>query len=87
MSDDKVMRVELFYPRVEDSEFDTVEIELIDVRAADSIRVRYDFERNGWAILQASIFEWSTDDEECDEGWTEVAFTPAFALQKDEEEE
>jgi hypothetical protein len=61
-----------------------VEIGLMDVRAADSIQVSYDFDRDGWVIKQASKFEW-TADELMDDGWTEVAFVQAWALEKREE--
>ena len=57
--------VQLWYPRNEGSA-DTIEIELSDVRAADSLQVSYDFDRDGWVIKQASIFEWSAEDEVCD---------------------
>lgn len=73
--------VELMYPRI-DGKTDTVEVGLCDVRAADSIRIRYDFERDGWAIMQASTFEWPADDEECDADWQEVAFVQAWDLEK-----
>jgi hypothetical protein len=73
--------VQLWYPRLE-GHAKEIEIELSDVRAADSIRVRYDFERDGWAILQASTFSWDGDDEVCDPDWQEVAFIQAWAREK-----
>lgn len=72
----RVLDIELWYPRIEN--IDTIEIGLVDVRAADSIRIRYDFERDGYAILQASVFEWPVDDKVCDADWQEVAFIPAW---------
>ena len=65
------MHIGLFYPRTEHAVQSFV-ISLTDVRAADDIRVSYDFERNGWKIEQA----WNIDDPECDpdENWQEVAF-------------
>ncbi len=54
------------------------EIGLMDVRAADAIRVSYDFERDGYVIQQASIVEWDADDTVQDEDWQEVAFIPAW---------
>lgn len=79
----KVKTVDLWYPRLEDTERDDdqpqeVEIALMDVRAADDIRIKYDFERDGWVILQASRFVWSGDDEVCDPDWQEVAFIKAW---------
>lgn len=75
---DETLKVELFYPR--NSGPTHVEVGLVDVRAADDIRIHYDHERDGWVIEQASIFEWDVGDEVCDQGWTEVAFIKAWAL-------
>lgn len=66
--------VDLWYPRNRDIKF--VEVGLIDVRAAETLRLSFDYERNGWKIERATIFEWETDDSVQDEGWTEVAFVP-----------
>ena len=41
--------------------------------------IKYDFDRDGWQILQASKFSWDGDDEECDPDWQEVAFVKAWA--------
>ena len=57
---------------------------LCDVRAADDIRVSYDFERDGWKIEQAQRFCWETDDEECDPCWVEVSFVQAWAKEDHE---
>jgi hypothetical protein len=70
--------VGLWYPREEGSA-KAIEIELIDVRAADSLQVSYDFDRDGWVVKQARVFEWDGDDEECDPDWQEVAFIKAWA--------
>lgn len=78
--------VTLNYPRNKGN-LNTVEIDLCDVRAADSIRVVYDFDRDGWSILQASKFHWHEDDANSGDGdWQEVAFVPAWGRQKDCEE-
>lgn len=73
------MDVTLSYPRVGSPHVDTLEINLSDVRAADGIRISYDFTRDGWSIKQASRFEWDADDPECDPDWQEVAFVQAWA--------
>ena len=70
--------MQLWYPRNEGSA-KAIEIELSDVRAADSVQVSYDFDRDGWVIKQAAIFEWDADDEVCDCDWQEVAFIKAWA--------
>lgn len=74
---------ELFYPR--NTEVKYVEVDLSDIRAADGIRISYDFERDGWKIEQASTFSWSIDDGECDSDWQEVAFVQAWAREKKDE--
>ncbi len=51
-----------------------IEIGLEHVRAADSIRVRYDFDRDGYVILQSSA---DPDD------WQEVAFVQAWGRNPD----
>ena len=69
--------VDLWYPRVEGQQTH-VEVGLVDVRAADSIRISYDFDRDGWVIEQAAAFEWDGEDD-CDPQWGEVAFVQAWA--------
>lgn len=78
----------LFYPRLESSKFPTraVEIQLEDVRAADGIRVIYDFNRDGWSIAQASTFMWYEDDPP-DDDWQEVAFVRAWGRMREEDPE
>lgn len=86
-----ILGVDMWYPRLgvkdgQPREFDhpvSVEVGLSDVRAADSIRVEYDFERDGYSVKQASKFSWSADDEKCDEDWREVAFVQSWAREVD----
>lgn len=68
--------VELAYPKI--SEIKYVTVDLLDVRAADGIRISYDFERDGWIIEQASVFEWDASDRVCNPDWQEVAFVQAW---------
>jgi len=65
---------------IRDDKQDKVVLNLVDVRAADPIRVSYDFERDGWKIEQSSVFEWDANDRECDPCWREVAFVKAWQL-------
>ena len=65
--------VELWYPRVGD-QARYIEVGLVDVRAADNIRISYDFDRDGYVIEQASCFEGPDDDDD----WQEVAFVQAW---------
>jgi hypothetical protein len=75
--------LDLWYPTVADNP-NEVEIGLMDVRAADTILVRYDFERDGWSILQASTFEWGKDGAKLDSDWQEVAFIEAWARENEQ---
>ena len=75
--------IDLCYPR--QSKFNQVEVGLMDTRAADSLLISYDFERDGWVIKQASRFRW-TEDEEPDQDWQEVAFVQAWAREADGDE-
>ena len=75
---DRILHVEICYPRNDETRVNTVEVGLMDVRAADSIRVTYDFERDGWSVLQAS--GWDLDQQFGDVmDWQEVAFIKAWA--------
>ena len=76
--------VELMYPRSSPIQF--IELGLCCVRAADNIRVSYDFDRDGWKIEQASTFEWDMDDEVCDQDWQEVSFVQAWGREKPKKE-
>lgn len=81
----RVLNVELMYPRNDDVRVNTIEVGLSDVRAADSIRITYDFERDGWSVRQASTFEWPASDTICDADWQEVAFIAAWARERQRE--
>ena len=67
----------LWYPRTE-TRTRYVNVGLTDVRAADEIRISYDFERDGYKIEQASIFQWDPSDMVMDRDWQEVAFVEAW---------
>ena len=69
--------IELWYPR--DGAVKFIEVGLVDVRAADSIRISYDFDRDGYVIEQAGQFVFDTEDAACDPDWQEVAFVEAWA--------
>ena len=72
--------VELWYPRLNPPR--VIHVGLVDVRAADDIRIHYDFNRDGWVIQQASRFEWAADDDVMDPDWQEVAFVQAWARER-----
>jgi hypothetical protein len=75
------LRIDLWYPRSEDNIRKFI-VGLMDLRAADEIRISYDFDRDGWIIEQASTFAWDANDTVCDPDWKEVAFVKAWAREK-----
>ncbi len=80
----RVLTIDINYPRNDDQRINTIEVGLCDVRAADTVRITYDFERDGWSIQQASKFVFTIEDKVMDADWQEVAFVQAWGRQKDE---
>ena len=78
-SDDH-LHFDLYYPR--NRGIKHFVIGLMDVRAADAIRVSYDYDRDGYIIEQPSISQWEVDDKIADPGWKEVAFIEPFKSDK-----
>lgn len=79
----KLLRVSLRYPRVAgEGTIDTIEVDLEDVRASRSIRVTYDFDRDGFVISaqdDPGDGEFNGLTEEGEElPWREKAFVPAW---------
>ena len=71
------IRADLMYPRLPDRP-NTVIVSLWDVRAADDLKIRYDFDRDGWVISMdlthddnSGIIKTVKEDQE-------VAFIPAW---------
>lgn len=75
-----VVLATILYPGARQAQ--AVEVDLEHVRATDSVRVTYDFPRNGWSVLQASRFAWDGDDPDCDPDWREVAFVPSWGREE-----
>lgn len=84
--DENVVDVSLYYPR--NSPINTVELDLVEVRAADQVRVHYDFERNGWVMSQPRQYYVPIEDESFDleVEWIESAFCPAWQYELTEDE-
>lgn len=80
-----MVTVEIWYPGSDGQRVRFVEVGLLDVRAADSVRISYDFDRDGWKIEQARFFDGAPIGEVYDPGWAEVAFVRAWALREREE--
>lgn len=66
-----VVHVTLNYPRGNPK---AVEIDMLEVRCADSIRLTCDFERDGWVVFQSTNI-----DDMTDAAWREVGFFKAWA--------
>lgn len=68
--------LDLWYPEVEEDSIRYLVLGLMAVRAADNIRISYDFERNGWKIEQPikNGDVW---------GWKESAFLPAYQYEEE----
>ena len=78
-------RVELWYPRSDGPQsVDTIRVSLMDVRAANDLVIRYDFDRDGYSIQQPTIHEWAIGDDPSNEGLVEVAFVPAWGAEPSE---
>lgn len=87
-SDDQLHRdkdmiiLDFWYPR-SSGNARVIEIGLCDVRAADSIRISYDFDRDGYVITQASKPPFDENGDEQDEDWQEVAFVKTWGREQD----
>jgi hypothetical protein len=70
--------IDWMYPDAyEDNPKDKIEIHLYSVRAADSLIIKYDMERDGWSISMARTKD--HDDYSEDTGIVdEMAFIPAW---------
>lgn len=77
--------VGLRYPRT-DGNCRTVEVGLEDVRAADPIRIQYDFDRDGWVVLQERLVEMMEGVSAGTGRWVEVAFVQAWGQEVSERE-
>ena len=76
-------QIEWMYPEIYDrGKQSTLEIGMCHTRATDSIRIKYDSDRDGWIIEQASTFEWDSNDKKCDPDWQEVSFIQAWGREK-----
>ena len=83
-----VLTVDCYYPDAGNPLI--VEVDLVHARATDPIRIQFDFGRNGWRVLQASIFEYEVHDDDeplydLPGEWQEVAFIPAWNRRQHED--
>jgi hypothetical protein len=74
--------VSVWYPRQieqETGDYPSIVIDLIDVRAADYLGIQYDFDRDGWVILQQPGIDRGAHVETVG-SMKEVAFVQSWAL-------
>lgn len=69
------VNIDWMYPEIYENH-STLTIGMCHVRATDDIRIKYDSDRNGWIIEQAS------ETEDYDEDWQEVAFVESWGREK-----
>lgn len=82
-----IAHIELSYPR--NNKVDSIQVGLSDVRSTDDLRIKYDFERDGWVIQQPRSYYESIgeDDYDLKIEWIESAFCPAWKYELDSDEE
>jgi hypothetical protein len=78
------IHVLLRYPRSNEQP-DTIEVSLEDVRAASSLQVKYDFDRDGWVIFSERLMN-PTHCDACakvsaEPEFVEVAFVKSWELE------
>jgi hypothetical protein len=78
MMNDRAKIVDLEYPRNPGNPSEVI-VGLMDVRAADSLYISYDFDRDGWRIGMDETKEADWGMEVVREN-VEVAFVPAWNL-------
>lgn len=82
-SDDiETMHIEFSYPRV-DGNIKEIKLGLSDVRASDGIKIHYDFERDGYVIMQPYVIKKDMGHyiDAATETWEEVGFFQSWALE------
>jgi hypothetical protein len=83
--DKDVVHAGINYPR--HNPINTIEVGMCDVRAADNIRIKYDFDRDGWVIFQCREthpFEGEKNGIKSyglKEEWIESTFCPAWKFE------
>ena len=78
---DDTLTVEFAYPRQNKIKY--IEVGICDVRAADNIRIHYDFDRDGYVLEQAYINEIDMGDyiDAATNIWEEVGFFESWSLE------
>lgn len=75
----RTVSFDFVYPRHDDKRIERLRVGLEDVRAANDIEIRYDFDRDGWVIESPTKFMWEVGEDQSDTRLEEVAFIPAYS--------
>ncbi len=78
--DDQHIMVDLCYPPYD--KHVGIEVGLCAVRAADSIRIRFNYDNDGWDILQ-QVYDNNDGWTNPTGRWIQVAFVEAWALERE----
>lgn len=91
---DQVLSVNMTYPGYTESDnpmrVRVVEINQESVRASDGVRISYDYNRDGWSIMQPKVTEVLVEETphgnsyRDDEEWIETAFVGSWAFDRDQ---
>lgn len=81
---DKELLVELTYPETNKDGVAYIEVDQESVRASDSVRLHYDYDRDGWVVEKPTKLCWNSSDKECDMGWREVAFIQSWLFREEQ---
>lgn len=85
---DSVLDINITYPGWQDGENPErvrfVQVNQESVRASDGIRLCYDYQRDGWSIMQPKIHEKLVRENvyEDEEEWIETAFVGSWAFER-----
>lgn len=83
------LEVELWYPPMQKGPTSAgrvryVELDQVNVRASDGVRMHYDYERDGWVVEQPKRLSFDMGELQ-DPQWTEVAFVQSWAINEDKD--
>lgn len=81
--DGQMVMCDLLYPRSE-GHANSLQIGMECVRATDGFRTHYDFERDGWVILQQEAVHDANGTHVAEGDWREVCFLQSWALSSEE---
>ena len=82
---DDELHVELTYPKITKDGYRYVVFDQESIRASDSIRISFDYDRNGYKIESPTRLSWdSCAPDAGDMKWKESAFVPAWLYSGEE---